>query len=69
MLNALRLRDGFAESVFCERTGLDAAVLAEASQTAIGKGLIERTAQKIWRPTELGWRFLNDLQAEFLRKD
>lgn len=69
MLNALRLRDGFAETVFCERTGLDAAALAEAAQTAIGKGLIERTAQKIWRPTELGWRFLNDLQAEFLRKD
>ena len=67
MLNALRLAEGFPEAVFEERTGLPAAVLEEGASTAVEKGLIRRGANATWRPTELGWRFLNDLQAEFLR--
>ena len=66
MLNALRLTDGFSESVFCERTGRSANELGEAMQSASTKGLIAREANAVWRPTALGKRFLNDLQAEFL---
>ena len=67
MLNALRLNDGFHETVFLERTGLSAQGLQQASSGAVAKGLLERGRDSIWRPTDLGRRFLNDLQAEFLR--
>lgn len=67
MLNALRLTDGFREAVFQERTGLPAAFLATAASGAIDKGLIVRRDDATWMPTDLGRRFLNDLQAEFLR--
>jgi oxygen-independent coproporphyrinogen-3 oxidase len=66
MLNALRLNSGFAEPVFEQRTGLSRAELVEAARPAMEKGLIERSDPGVWRPTELGGRFLNDLQSEFL---
>jgi len=67
MLNALRLNDGFQETVFLERTGLSAQRLQQASSGAVARGLLERGTDSTWRPTDLGRRFLNDLQAEFLR--
>ncbi len=67
MLNALRLVDGFDEKLFAARTGLTADSLGLAAQGAAAKGLIERSEYGTWRPTSLGRRFLNDLQAEFLR--
>jgi oxygen-independent coproporphyrinogen-3 oxidase len=67
MLNALRLNDGFQEAVFLERTGLSTERLQQASSGARARGLLERGNDSIWRPTDLGRRFLNDLQAEFLR--
>ena len=67
MLNALRLSDGFPETVFPDRTGLPAALLAQAASEAVEKGLLAYEDNATWRPTELGRRFLNDLQAEFLR--
>ena len=67
MLNALRLADGFDEQLFVTRTGLGAEVLRAATADATAKGLLERTAAGVWRPTSLGRRFLNDLQAGFLR--
>ena len=66
MLNALRLVGGFPEKLFEQRTGLGAEVLAGAASRAVQKGLIERLSGGLWRPTALGMRFLNDLQAEFL---
>jgi oxygen-independent coproporphyrinogen-3 oxidase len=66
MLNALRLNDGFAEAVFVERTGIPVERLLEATRRAREKGLMERRDGGVWRPTTLGSRFLNDLQAEFL---
>jgi oxygen-independent coproporphyrinogen-3 oxidase len=66
MLNALRLVDGFPESLFETRTGMGPGVLAEAAAGALQSGLIERLPEGTWRPTALGLRFLNDLQAEFL---
>lgn len=69
MLNALRLSDGFPEAAFLERTGLSAALLEKETSGAVAKGLLERDAKSVWRPTDLGRRFLNDLQAEFLRNE
>jgi oxygen-independent coproporphyrinogen-3 oxidase len=66
MLNALRLIDGFSEATFVERTGCSVDELARAMQPARQKGLVSRDADSVWRPTTLGRRFLNDLQAEFL---
>ena len=66
LLNALRLVDGFDEAGFEERTRLPRDMLSSRSRKAVEKGLIQRMAGGIWRPTELGRRFLNDLQAEFL---
>ena len=66
MLNALRLVEGFPESLFEERTGLEAGALRESAGEALEKALIERLPEGLWRPTALGMRFLNDLQAEFL---
>ena len=66
MLNALRLNDGFAESTFCDTTGLTAATLFAATSGARERGLIARADNAVWRPTDLGGRFLNDLQSEFL---
>lgn len=68
MLNALRLVDGFPESLFLERTGLSSEQLETAMRGPLEKGLVERDASNTWRPTALGQQFLNDLQAEFLRK-
>lgn len=66
MLNALRLRDGFRESLFCARTGQTAEDLARVMETPRRKGLVSRDEEAVWRATPLGFRFLNDLQAEFL---
>ena len=66
MLNALRLTDGFNQSMFVERTGLPATRLNERLAIASEKQLIEETSGGFWRVTGLGQRFLNDLQGEFL---
>jgi putative oxygen-independent coproporphyrinogen III oxidase len=65
MLNALRLKEGFAPTQFCERTGLAMSAIEPALQEAERKGLIERSLERI-RPTQRGLDFLNDLQALFL---
>lgn len=66
MLNAVRLTDGFDESLFEARTGIQFEVLRQRMQPSIDKGLIARIEGQIWQVTALGRRFLNDLQAEFL---
>jgi oxygen-independent coproporphyrinogen-3 oxidase len=65
MLNALRLNEGFTTLAFEARTGLDLASIEPIMFNAWTQGLIERT-QNGWKPTDLGRRFLNDLQASFL---
>jgi oxygen-independent coproporphyrinogen-3 oxidase len=65
MLNALRLTDGFEVNLFAERTGLTLNAIEKALNAAEAKGLLYRD-HKIIRPTELGARFLNDLQQMFL---
>jgi putative oxygen-independent coproporphyrinogen III oxidase len=65
MLNVLRLREGFAIADFERRTGLPAATIASSLELARGRGLLERR-EEVWAPTDLGRRFLNDLQMLFL---
>ena len=65
MLNALRLNDGFSTSEYQDRTGLDLGEVKGRLMTAQQRGLLTPTQQG-WRPTDLGVRFLNDLQGSFL---
>jgi oxygen-independent coproporphyrinogen-3 oxidase len=65
MLNALRLRNGFALRDFSERTGLVLTSIEKALAEAEGKGLITRDLQRV-KPTQRGFDFLSDLQALFL---
>lgn len=66
MLNVLRLTDDFGEADYEARTGLEFATVADAVAAAERKGLLQRAGEGRWRVTELGQRFLNDLQALFL---
>jgi putative oxygen-independent coproporphyrinogen III oxidase len=65
MLNALRLNEGFTVLDYRERTGLDIDTAAVKLAAGEARGLLERRVDG-WRPTELGRRFLNDLQGSFL---
>ena len=65
MLNALRLRDGFALQDFSSRTGLPLSALEPGLAQAEAKGLIERDAGRV-RPSARGFDFLSDLQSLFL---
>ncbi|WP_342050676.1 MULTISPECIES: radical SAM family heme chaperone HemW [unclassified Cupriavidus] len=65
MLNALRLTDGVPASSFHDYTGLPLHAISKQLAAAEKKGLLEADLTTI-RPTELGRRFLNDLQEMFL---
>lgn len=65
MLNALRLRDGVSAASFVERTGLPVAAITPSLARAVKKGLLVDDPTR-FKATDLGWRFLNDLQSEFL---
>jgi putative oxygen-independent coproporphyrinogen III oxidase len=63
MLNALRLSEGFPETDFARRTGLDLTALPGFAR-ATARGLLERHGGFV-RATALGQRFLNDVMNEF----
>ena len=65
MLNALRLSDGVPETWFIERCGRPLSDLQKPLHTALNKGLLCQQPS-VFKPTELGFRFLNDLQQCFL---
>jgi putative oxygen-independent coproporphyrinogen III oxidase len=65
MLNTLRLTGGFNPNLFGERTGMSINAIDKALDAAEARGLIYRDF-KLIKPTELGQRFLNDLQEMFL---
>ncbi|MBX9611281.1 MAG: radical SAM family heme chaperone HemW [Burkholderiales bacterium] len=65
MLNALRLKEGFALQDFSDRTGLALTAIQQPLEEAERKGLIERDLAHV-KPTERGFDFLNDLQSLFL---
>lgn len=66
MLNALRLPEGFTEANFAARTGVPFAAIEGRLAELAARGLVESAGAGRWRPSTLGLRFLNDLQAHFL---
>ncbi|OGT87836.1 MAG: YggW family oxidoreductase [Gammaproteobacteria bacterium RIFOXYA12_FULL_61_12] len=64
MMNALRLRRGFALPLFEARTGLPLSRIEVSLRKAMDKGLLESLPGFVL-PTELGFRFLNDLIGFF----
>ena len=65
MLNALRLKSGFALARFAERTGLPLSAIEPQLAEAERRGLVTRDLVHV-APTRLGFDFLNDLQQIFL---
>jgi putative oxygen-independent coproporphyrinogen III oxidase len=65
MLNALRLKDGFALQDFLDRTGLPLSSIEQPLREAEAKGLLVRDFARV-KPTERGFDFLSDLQSLFL---
>ncbi len=68
MLNALRLREGFALSDFTARTGLAITAIAKPLAEAEARGLLARDFSRAW-PSARGFDFLSDLQSLFLPSD
>lgn len=64
-LNALRLTEGASLEAFEAATGLPAEVLLPTLESLQARGLVEEIDGRI-RPSSLGSRFLNDVQAAFL---
>ena len=64
-LNQLRLKHGVFIDEFSARTGLSWQVVESRVQQAVDQGLLEIHDQR-FRPTGLGWRFVNDIQQIFL---
>jgi putative oxygen-independent coproporphyrinogen III oxidase len=67
-LNQLRLRQGVRLADFGPRTGLPEASLDDALAQAFERGLLQRQGGTLLA-TELGWRFVNDIQALFLPEE
>ena len=65
MLNALRLKNGFALAQFTERTGLAPTTIERGLHEAERRGLLARDLHRAW-PTTRGLDFLSDLQMIFL---
>jgi oxygen-independent coproporphyrinogen-3 oxidase len=69
MLNALRLREGFEQAMFVDRTGLPPSAIAAGVQEAVRKGLLQvldGPQGRVLKPTERGFDFLSNLQEIFL---
>jgi putative oxygen-independent coproporphyrinogen III oxidase len=68
LMNSLRLREGFDEPEFEQRTGLDAGSLAGSLEGLRARQLLEKgpLSRGNWRASALGFRFLNDVLGEFL---
>ncbi len=65
MMNHLRLREGFVESLFTERTGLPISSLEPALSNCLGDGLLERSGRSV-RCTDKGWNFLDNILDQFI---
>ncbi len=65
MLNTLRLTNGVETKTFSERTGLQLNVISKGLEKASDKGLLDADPSRL-KATELGLRYLNNLQEVFL---
>lgn len=68
MLNALRLTDGVPTQLWEQRTGLPLSTIAPVIDELQKEGLLADSNQRIVA-TELGQRFLSDVQERFLSND
>tara|TARA_B100001059_G_scaffold31859_1_gene25733 strand:- start:1012 stop:2163 length:1152 start_codon:yes stop_codon:yes gene_type:complete len=66
MLNNLRLESGFTEHDFESMTGIKFNVIEKKIIKLKEKGLINYYSDTLWKPSALGFRFLDDMQREFL---
>ncbi|MFN3829992.1 MAG: radical SAM family heme chaperone HemW [Tepidimonas ignava] len=66
MLNALRLREGFALRLFSERTGLPITAVSTTIDAAVARGWLSVGDDGWVAPTPRGFDWLSDLQALFL---
>ena len=66
MVNGLRLRGGARRAQIQMACGLSVVDLEPALSQAQAKGLMAKDADAL-RVTDLGWLFLSDVQAMFLR--
>ncbi len=64
MLNALRLKQGVEMALFNRHTGLPVDILSAPLQQARQAGLMDSSERLL--PSDMGWRFLDDLIALFL---
>ncbi|MBT8048833.1 MAG: oxygen-independent coproporphyrinogen III oxidase-like protein [Xanthomonadales bacterium] len=64
-LNQLRLREGVLKNQLEPRTGVAWGAVSERVRRAVDKGLLREDNTRL-TPTELGWRFSNEVQALFL---
>ena len=64
-LNQLRLKEGVHIGDFSERTGLAWTMVEPRVQQAIERGLLVSGERRL-KATELGWRFVNEIQQMFL---
>jgi coproporphyrinogen III oxidase-like Fe-S oxidoreductase len=64
MLNAMRLKDGFEQSLFSKTTGLLNAHLQPVLNELEQKGLLDLSNNRI-KPTAIGFNFLNDILMAF----
>ena len=65
-LNVLRLEGGFEPALFEARTGLGWGQVSDRVELARQRMLLAGGDKGRWKPTALGWRFLDDLQMIFL---
>ncbi len=65
LMNALRLNQGFTESLFSQRTGLARSVLEQKLTICIEQGLLEQRSDRI-RCSKHGRNFLNDILQRFI---
>ena len=66
MMNNLRLISGFSKKHFESSTGLSFDLVEEKLISLSQLGLMKEAQKELWRPTALGFRFLDDIQAKFL---
>ncbi len=64
-LNQLRLKQGVNLADFSPRTGLPESVLEQPLARALERGLLVQAGERLVA-TELGWRFVNEIQELFL---
>lgn len=65
LLNALRLREGFAPALFAQRTGLPLSTLGAGLRQATQLGLLAESSDSI-AATPRGWELLNEVLTLFL---